>query len=885
VLPALWTAVLLVTGTLLALTVTPALAHAAPATADRSAAAAAANTAVTTFKNDVERDGDFSSETILNESNVNVSQFGKRVQYPVDGQVYAEPLFLPGLTVGGAAHNVAFVATENDSVYAFDADATSAIAPLWKVSLLPGGATAVSSNVSGCGDLTPEIGITGTPVIDPATGTLFVVSYDSEGGNEVYRLHALNAATGADKWPPIVISGSVPGTGVGSSGGNVAFNPVTNRQRPNLLLENGKVYVGFSSFCDIGAYHGWIMSYSYSTTAFTLANVYADTPNGSDGGIWSGSGGAVAGDPSGNVYYQSGNGTFDASTGGPDYGDSFVKLNGSLQVQDYFTPYNQLCLSQGDVDLGAGGPLVIPSAGVVISAGKEGRPYVVSTTSMGKYTADPNLVCGGTDSTSTTIDKVQQELPPGTVGSLFSTPALWTSSTGAQDVYFTQSNGPTRAFTFSGGKLSGAATSSSSGNGGDPVVSSNGTTAGTGIVWDQDYGGELHALNPANLAVEYWNSGMNSSRDGLPGEVKYATPAVANGEVLVGLPAGLAIFGLLGTSPPPPPPAPTGLAATAGNASVALAWTASPGATSYNIYRGTTSGGEGSTPAATTASTSYTDTGLTNGTTYYYKVSAANGGGTSAQSSEVSAKPSGSSPTSVQISAGGPATGTWAADEDFAGGGTSATANAISTTGVTSPAPQSVYQHNRGVLDDGGLADLQRLHRRDAGADQLRHLRHRWRRVQGGGGAVQRGRSEQRDVHHPVRHGQGQRPGQRHRDPVVLDPGATPGAHRPRRDRRQRLGDSVLERQLGCHQLQHLPQHHVRRRRHYGGWHIHVGQLHRHRTGQWHHVLLQSQREQQCRHVGAVRRGDRDADVVVAAAAVQPADQRRWSRERDLAGR
>jgi hypothetical protein len=253
----------------------------------------------------------------------------------------------------------------------------------------------VSNTISGCGDLTPVIGITGTPVIDPSTDTMFVVSYDDEGGNLVYRLHALNVLTGADKWPAIVISGSVPGTGVGSSGGNVSLNPNTNRQRVALLLENGKIYVAFSSFCDIGAYHGWIMSYSYSTTAFTLANAYADDPNGSDGGIWSGSGGGIGGDPSGNVYYISGNGTFDANTGGPDYGDSFVRLNGSLQVQDYFTPYNQLCLSQGDVDLGAGGPLVIPSANAVISAGKEGRPYVVSTTSMGKYTADPNLVCGG----------------------------------------------------------------------------------------------------------------------------------------------------------------------------------------------------------------------------------------------------------------------------------------------------------------------------------------------------------------------------------------------------------------------------------------------------------------------------------------------------------
>src|SRR3984957_16278736 len=248
VLPTLWTAVLLVAGTLFALNATPALAHAAQATTSQVAAAAPADTAVTTFKNDVERDGDFSNETILNESNVNETQFVKRVQYSGDGHCYAEPLYLPNQTVNGAAHNVVFVATENDSVYAFDADATSAVAPLWKVSLLPSGATAVSNNVTGCGDLTPEIGITSTPVIDASTGTLFVVSYDDEGGNLVYRLHALNVLTGADKWPAVVISGSAPGTGVGSSGATVSFNPATNRQRVALLLENGQVYVAFSSF-------------------------------------------------------------------------------------------------------------------------------------------------------------------------------------------------------------------------------------------------------------------------------------------------------------------------------------------------------------------------------------------------------------------------------------------------------------------------------------------------------------------------------------------------------------------------------------------------------------------------------------------------------------
>ncbi len=464
---------------------------------------------MTTFKNDVERDGDFTTETILNQSNVNVTQFGKRVQYSVDGQVYAEPLFLPNLSIGGSTHNVVFVATENDSVYAFDADATSAIAPLWKVSLLPGGATAVPNSAVNCGDLTPVIGITGTPVIDPSTGTLFVVSYDDEGGSLVYRLHALNVLTGVTAAPAIVSKrigawyrrrqlrrqrGLQP---LDKSSARRAAAGERERLRRLLLVLRCR---GLPRL-DPG--------YSYSNTAFTLANAYDDTPNGSDGGLWSGSGGAIAGDPSGDVYYISGNGTFDANTGGPDYGDSMVKLNGSLQVQDYFTPYNQQCLSEGDVDLGAGGPLVIPSDNVLISAGKEGRPYVVNTTNMGKYTADPNLVCGGTDSNVTTIDKVQQELPPGTVGGLFSTPTLWTSPTGAQDVYFTQVNGPTRAFTFSGGKLSTAATSTSSGNGGDPVVSSNGTTAGTGIVWDQDYGGELHAATTrrtwsSNTGIAAW---------------------------------------------------------------------------------------------------------------------------------------------------------------------------------------------------------------------------------------------------------------------------------------------------------------------------------------------------------------------------------------------
>jgi hypothetical protein len=253
------------------------------------------------------------------------------------------------------------------------------------------------------------------------------------------------------------------------------------------------------------------------------------------------------------VYYASGNGTFDANTGGSDMGDSFVRLNASLQRQDSFTPFNQSCLSQGDQDLGSGGPLLLPAANVLISAGKEGRPYVVSTTSMGGYTADPNLVCGGTDVNRTDIDKVQQELPPGTVGPLFSTPAFWNGPSG-QVVYFAQSNGPTRAFTWSGGKLSTAPTSVTSANGGDPVVSSNGTTPGSAIVWNLDFGATLHAYDPTNLAHELYDSNQDASRDGLNGFVKFSSVMVTNGQVFVGLSSSLAIFGLLGTPPPPPPP-------------------------------------------------------------------------------------------------------------------------------------------------------------------------------------------------------------------------------------------------------------------------------------------------------------------------------------------
>ena len=728
--------------------------------------AATTNLAVTTYKNDNAHTGQYPNETVLTTSNVNQSQFGKRVSYPVDGQMYAQPLYLPNLSIGGTVHNVVFAATENDSVYAFDADQTSAVAPLWKTSLLPSGATAVPiASVFGCGDLEPIIGITSTPVIDTSTNTLYVVAYSLESGNLVYRLHALDVTTGLDKSAPIVIQGSVPGTGVGSSGGTINFDSNVERQRSALVLANGKIYIAFTSFCDNGNYHGWIFSYSYNGSSLQQVNVYNDTPAGQQGGIWGGSA-ALNTDNNGNFYFMTGNGTFNANTGGGDVGDSFVRLNAQLQQQDYFTPFNQSCLSAGDQDLGAGGPLLIPSANVLIGGGKEGRIYVVSTTNMGQFTADPNLTCNGSaEENRTDIDKVQQEFAPGFVGSTFSVPAFWNGPNG-QYVYFSVNGGPTKAFLWSNGKLSANPTSITSTSfgftGGNAVVSSNGTTAGTGIVWTINSDSTLRAYDASNLANELYDSNQDISRDGMSGYVKYSTPALAGGKVFVGTPANLVIFGLLPSSGPTPTPIPAGgLQINSGGPAVApfIADTDFNGGstvTSNNTI--TTSGVTNPAPQAVYQSNrygtfSYIVPGLNANASYTVRLhfaetywtavgqrifnvssnstqvltnfdiiaaagaankavveqftSTADSTGTitlqfttvkdNAQVNGIEITPSTTSPppSDIQINSGGPAVAPFIADTDFNGGSTVTSNNTITTSGVTNPAPQAVYQSNR----------------------------------------------------------------------------------------------------------------------------------------------------------------------------------------------
>src|SRR5215469_18981664 len=297
---------------------------------------------VLTYQYDSTRSGFNQEETVLTPATVSASKFGKVFSQNVDGNIYGQPLYLAGVGIPGkGTHNLVYVATEHDSVYAFEADMH--MAPLWHVSFLSTGATTVPAGDTGCGLIAPEIGITGTPVIDPQSGTIYVVAMTKESGNYVQRLHALDVTTGAEKpGSPVVIQASVAGTGEG--GTSVVFQARNYKQRPGLLLLNGVVYTSWSSHCDIGTYHGWIIGYDALTVQQVA--VYNSTPNGTEGSFWAG-GAAPAVDAAGNMYVVSGNGSFDYASMGPDLGESYIKLstNGGLAVMDYFTPFNYVTLN------------------------------------------------------------------------------------------------------------------------------------------------------------------------------------------------------------------------------------------------------------------------------------------------------------------------------------------------------------------------------------------------------------------------------------------------------------------------------------------------------------------------------------------------------------
>jgi hypothetical protein len=492
--------------------------------------------------NDLGRTGSNPSEPTLNTSNVNVSKFGKLFSRAVDGQIYAQPLYVPSVTIAGKTQNVVFVATMHNSVYAFDADDPSAFAPLWQLNF----GTSVPST---CDDTQPEYGILSTPVIDPTTNTIYVVARTTEtNGSILFRLHALDITKGAEKLgSPVVIQASVPGSGLGSVNGTIAFDASIEINRPGLLLLAGQVYVAFSSACDVDNFHGWVMAYSAATLAQTA--VFNVTPHGGFGGIWqSGNGPAV--DSTGNIYVLAGNGSFDANqSGGFDYSDSFLRLSQSLSILDYFTPSIQATMQEDDIDLSAG-PVLLPGTTYVVGGSKDGLIRVVNTTNMGHFNSSGDT-------------QIVQEFQA-TAGPMLASPATWTGAAG-QFLYVWTQNDVLKQYRISAGKLQTApfATSSATGpdqaRGGALSVSSNGSTSGTAILWAAVAAnadsvpppGVLRAYDATNVGSELWNSYQNQSRDDFGLLAKFAAPTIANGKVYVATFSNqLVVYGLRSTPQP-----------------------------------------------------------------------------------------------------------------------------------------------------------------------------------------------------------------------------------------------------------------------------------------------------------------------------------------------
>jgi hypothetical protein len=507
---------------------------------------------VTTSQYDNARTGANLSETVLTPQNVNTLQFGKLFSLPVDGDIYAQPLYLPQLEIPGEGkHNVVFVATEHDSVYAFDADAASS-SPLWQVNFLSPehGVTTVPARDVGCPFIRPEVGITCTPVIDPATKTIYVLARTKEagGGSQaryVQRLHALDVATGAEKFGgSVVIQATAKGRGKDASNGEVSFDPLRENPRAGLLLVNGKVYLTWASSCDVGPYHGWVITYDARTLAQVA--VFNTSPDAEESGIWQGDV-APAADSQGDLFVVTGNGAFDASSGGRDYGDTILKLgvdHNNFVVRDYFTPSDQAELNEKDLDLGSGGPILIPDQPgphphLLIVAGKGGGLYVVDRDRMGKFRAPNNVHA---------VQVLQLKDPP--ADSEFGAPAYWNHR-----LYLFLSNDVLKVFALDRGQLSREPVAQAATKfidpGAIPTVSSNGTR--DGIVWvietkgwrAPDRPAVLHAYDAMNVARELYNSEQNSARDRAGMTLRFTIPTVINGRVYVEAKKELDVYGLI----------------------------------------------------------------------------------------------------------------------------------------------------------------------------------------------------------------------------------------------------------------------------------------------------------------------------------------------------
>lgn len=576
---------------------------------------------VLTYHNDFARTGQNTNETILTPANVNTNTFGKVFSYPVDGQIYAQPLYVSNLAIPGqGTHNVVFVATMHDSVYAFDADSNTGAngGVLWQVNL--GTSAAMPNNDFGnrygpYHDIRPEVGIIGTPVIDLASGTIYLSAFTHEGSAYLQRLHALSITTGAERpFSPVHVGASIAANGVASSGGRLAFDPMNNGlQRPALTLAGGVVYVAYSGFADTNPYHGWLLGFEPSTLQQLTNQIFVTTPNSTiaawganagEGGLWMGGNGPLV-DAATNLYFEVGNGPFNADTNGTEYGDSFVKLStvNGLAVADYFTPHDQATLAANDTDLGSGGPVLLPDEvgsvahpRLILGSGKSGTIYLVDRDNMGHYNAA---------SDSQIVQSVVSA-----IGASFATPAYFNKT-----IYYQGNGDRLKAFAITNGALSTTPIHRSGSTigfpGATPSVSANGTN--NAIVWVLNSGAVssgsptgpaiLLAYNAYNLTNKLYDSSQAGMRDAASWAVKTSVPTVANGKVYVGGASALTVYGN-GTFLAVPTIAPAGGYFT-NSATVTLS-DATPGTTLYYTL-------DNSTP--TTNSTVYTGSFVVSNTT------------------------------------------------------------------------------------------------------------------------------------------------------------------------------------------------------------------------------------------------------------------------------
>ena len=505
-------------------------------------------TNVLTYHNDIARTGQNSTETILTHANVNPSSFGKLLSIPVDGKVDAQPLYISQLALTGqGTHSVIVAATEHDSAYAIDANNGGV---LWHATVLAAGE--LPSDDRGCGQVTPEIGITATPVIDLSAGvhgTIYVLGMSKDNsGSYHHRLHALDITTGQEQFGgPVEIAASYPGSGDNSSNGQVSFDPKQYKTRPSLLLLNGVVYTGWGSHCDFRPYTGWLIGYDRLT--LKQVSVFNFAPNGSEAALWNAGGGLAADAATGRIFVAVANGTFDTSLdarGFPnrgDFGNAFVRLsalNNQLIPEDYWTMSNTVTESAQDVDLGSGGVMLLPdlknASGQTVQlgtgAGKDGRLYVFNRANMGKFNPQNN-------------SGLYQELPGALGGAVFTSPAWFNGN-----VYYGAVGDRIRAFIVNAALLQ-AQPASITNNffeypGATPSISANGT--GDAILWavENANSGVLHAYDATNIATELYNSNQaNSGRDQFGPGNKYITPTIADGRVIVGGGNTIAVFGLL----------------------------------------------------------------------------------------------------------------------------------------------------------------------------------------------------------------------------------------------------------------------------------------------------------------------------------------------------